>query len=223
MVTAPKQVVDGVVDRRRAAAAASPLRASGGTDWLSARSMSSRSGAVYCVPVRPVRSSTVSAAVRPHSLPVRGRDAGGHARRRSGRADCRRSSAGSGADVRRRRRRRSRRSPRSAAAVRPGRTGWTVASVGQDRLRVVGRQVPRPAAASGSGCGVRLPARRPRHSTDASASCRRATAESCCSGTSSDGVEVRRRDRDRRPPRPAPRRPAGRTARRRPWRSTGAA
>ena len=49
---------------------ASPLRASGGTDWLSARSMSSRSGAVYCVPVSPVRSSVVSAAVRPHSRPV---------------------------------------------------------------------------------------------------------------------------------------------------------
>jgi hypothetical protein len=45
---------------------ASPSRASGGTDWLSARSMSSRSGAVYCMPVRPVRSSVVSAAVNPH-------------------------------------------------------------------------------------------------------------------------------------------------------------
>ena len=49
---------------------ARPLRASGGTDWLSARNMSSRSGAVYWPPVRPVRSSVVSAAVKPHSRPL---------------------------------------------------------------------------------------------------------------------------------------------------------
>ncbi len=46
------------------------LRVSGGSVWLSARSMSSRSGAVYCRPVSPVRGSVVSAAVRPHSRPT---------------------------------------------------------------------------------------------------------------------------------------------------------
>ncbi|CAG7028709.1 hypothetical protein PICSAR15_04563 [Mycobacterium avium subsp. paratuberculosis] len=49
---------------------ASPLRLSGGSDWLSARSMSSRSGAVYCTPVSPVRSSVISADVSPHSRPT---------------------------------------------------------------------------------------------------------------------------------------------------------
>ncbi|CPR10766.1 hypothetical protein BN971_02037 [Mycobacterium bohemicum DSM 44277] len=49
---------------------ASPSRVSGGSDWLNARSMSSRRGAVYCVPVSPVRSSVVRAEVRPHRRPT---------------------------------------------------------------------------------------------------------------------------------------------------------
>ena len=40
-------------------------RTVGGTDCVSARSMSSRSGAVYWSPVSPVWVLTVSAAVRP--------------------------------------------------------------------------------------------------------------------------------------------------------------
>ena len=42
------------------------LRPAGGSVWLNARSMSSRSGAVYARPVSPVRASVVSAAVRAH-------------------------------------------------------------------------------------------------------------------------------------------------------------
>ena len=73
-----------------------PLRASGGTDWLSARSMSSRSGAVYCVPVRPVRSSAVSAEVESPQPAGGCGDARGHARRRSGPREFAATLSGSG-------------------------------------------------------------------------------------------------------------------------------
>ncbi|VBA44300.1 hypothetical protein LAUMK191_05531 [Mycobacterium attenuatum] len=69
IVTAPKKSL--MVSPTTASRCwASPLRVSGGTDWLSARSMSSRSGAVYCTPVRPVRSSVDSAAVSRHRRPT---------------------------------------------------------------------------------------------------------------------------------------------------------
>ncbi|CKR86000.1 Uncharacterised protein [Mycobacterium tuberculosis] len=66
MVTAPKR--SSIVFPTTASRCwASPLRVSGGSDWLSARNMSSRSGAVYCTPVSPVRSSMVNAEVSFHS------------------------------------------------------------------------------------------------------------------------------------------------------------
>ncbi|SKW05484.1 Uncharacterised protein [Mycobacteroides abscessus subsp. abscessus] len=46
---------------------AASSRASAGTLWLTARRASWRSGSVYWTPVSPVRASTVSAAVSPHT------------------------------------------------------------------------------------------------------------------------------------------------------------
>jgi hypothetical protein len=153
-----------------------PLRTSGGTDWLSARNMSSRSGAVYPAPVRPVRSSVVSAAVKPHSLPVvaaipevtaSSKRARGLAETSSGggRMSCCGTASLSAMTA-----------VNGRGAARPAR----IEVATDDRIDAASS-----AASPQSIGGIRIWLRgaasgtRARHSTDANASCLRATAESC--------------------------------------------
>lgn len=164
--------------------AASPLRAFGGTDWLSARSMSSRRGAVYCVPVRPVRGSTVKAVVRPHSRPVplamlavtpasmnaRGlpRVSGGSGWTSDGATaslSARTALSGRGTA------RPERIDEASVERIDCASSGARFHDNGGTRISV-----------RGSTCG-----RSARHRTAARASSRRAMGESCASGTPSDG------------------------------------
>ena len=161
--------------------AARAFRLSGGSVWLSARSMSSRSGAVYCGPVSPVRGSVVSAEVRPHN-----------------RSDCpaivvttasskrpRVSAGRSGPEPSA--------GPRAAASLASMPSGRAVAS--PDRM-VVASAVNSACASSGWGLhfsgGNRIwvrgsaPGASARHSMEPTASCRRAAVESWFSGTASE-------------------------------------
>ena len=173
-----EEVVDGVA--ASSSAAAGPARCGRrAAPTGSARAACPRAAArCTALPVRPVRSSVGQRRGQTPQPAGGGRDAGGH---RVVEASTRIAEriGGQRPDV-------LPAAPRSLSAItavngrgaaRPAR--MEVATADRIDCGVVGAEAPRPAAASGSGCAVRPAARRPRHSTEASASCRRATAESC--------------------------------------------
>ena len=182
MVTAPNRS-STVVPTVRTRCPAMPLRASGGIDWLSARSRSSRSGAVYCVPVSPVRGSTVSAEVRPRNLSDTVATCSVIESSKRARA-LPSASPGSGwpSD--------GGKAAVSATTAVSGR--GTVSPEWMEVARVERMAVASSGVRSQTSGGTRIwvrgsaLGRSPRHSIDASASWRRATAESCRSGTSSE-------------------------------------
>ena len=129
-------------------------------------------------------------AVKPHSRPVAAGDTRRRRRRRTGRAGCPAHRRAAGEVLRRHRVGLGDHGGQRPRHGQPGVNGG--GHRGEYRLRILGPAGSTPAAViriwlrgSASGC-------RPRHSSEPSASWRRATSESCLTGMSSDGIQVRR-------------------------------